>query len=84
LPSGDGFGNYFPTESERLRGRAIRCALLYALAPYWLYEDKPHYAPMGYLAHLWMNLVYSWRWVTGQQTEADLRFEREVNSEATQ
>lgn len=68
-------------ETERLRWPAIRCALYYGLVPSRFYEDLPHYAPMGYWAHLWMNLSYAWRWWTGQQTEEDLKFERSVNSQ---
>jgi hypothetical protein len=62
-----------------MRLRAIVCAAFYAVAPYWLYEDEPHYAPMGYLAHLWMNLGYAARWVAGRETDDDRAFELEVN-----
>ncbi len=62
-----------------MRVRAIACAAFYGLAPYWLYEDSPHYAPMSYLAHLWMNVAYGFRWLTFRETAEDRRFEREVN-----
>jgi hypothetical protein len=81
LPSSSNDGLvYQQPEAERLRWPAIRCALYYGLAPSRFYEDSPHYAPMPYWAHLGMNLAYAWRWFTGQQTEADLQFERETNA----
>lgn len=61
------------------RLRAIALAAFYGIAPYWLYEDRPHYAPMSYLGHLWLNSVYSLRWLTFREDEGDWRFEREVN-----
>jgi hypothetical protein len=48
--------------------------------PWWLYESTSHYAPMGYLAHLWLNLTYAARWLARQETKGDWQFEREVNS----
>jgi hypothetical protein len=64
------------------RLRAIGCALFYGLAPFWLYEDEPHYWPMGYLPHLGMNLALAARWLTFREDEGDRQFEREVNGKA--
>lgn len=63
-----------------MRLRAVACAIFYGLAPYWLYEDAPHYAPMGYLAHLAMNIGLASRWFTFRETDEDRQFEREVNA----
>jgi hypothetical protein len=63
-----------------MRVRAIACAVFYGVVPYWLYEDQPHYAPMGYLTHLRMNLAYCLRWLTFRETDEDRRFEAEVNA----
>jgi len=62
-----------------MRFRAIVCAAFYGLAPYWLYEDKPHYAPRSYFAHLAMNVGLAARWFTFRETVEDRQFEREVN-----
>jgi hypothetical protein len=65
-----------------MRIRAIACAVFYGIAPYWLYEDQPHYAPMGYLAHLGVNLAYGFRWLTFREASEDRQFEAEVNAAA--
>lgn len=62
-----------------LRARAIGCCIFYGLAPHWLYEDEPHYAPLSYLGHLWLNIVYGLRWLTFRESAQDRAFEREVN-----
>lgn len=63
-----------------MRRRAIACAAFYGLAPYWLYEDSPHYAPISYPSHLAMNLGAIWRWATFRETAEDRQFELEVNA----
>lgn len=65
-----------------MRLRAIRCAVFYGLAPYWLYEDEPHYAPWTYWRHLRENVAYATRWLLFVETDEDRKFEREVNGKA--
>jgi hypothetical protein len=62
-----------------IRARAIACALWFGLLPWRFYEDECHYAPMGYLGHLWLNLTYAACWLTRRETAADHAFELEVN-----
>lgn len=62
-----------------MRLRAISCAAFYGLAPYWLYEDEPHYAPWSYWRHLRENLAYGIRWLLFVETDEDRAFERDVN-----
>lgn len=61
-----------------MRARAILYCLKYGLLPWWVYEDKKHY-DCGYWEHLWVNLVYAWRWLTYTETCSDIQFEKEVN-----
>jgi hypothetical protein len=62
-----------------MRLRAIGCALFYGVAPWWLYEDQPHYERWSYWRHLGINLCVATRWLTGRESAEDRRFEAEVN-----
>jgi hypothetical protein len=62
-----------------MRRRAIARAIFYAFAPFWLYEDAPHYAPMTYFEHLRMNLAYAAVWALRHEDAVDRAFETEVN-----
>lgn len=66
---------------RRMRLHAIARALWFGVLPWWLYENEPHY-DCGYWPHLALNLGYALRWASRRETEADRRFEREVNGEA--
>lgn len=61
------------------RRRAIRLALKYGLLPWWSYENSPHYTPMTYWEHLWLNLVYAAVWLLRLEDDDDREFERVVN-----
>ena len=63
----------------RKRARIVGRSLFYGVLPSWVYEPEPHY-DCGYWRHLGMNLAYAFRWVTGQETADDRKFEAEVNA----
>lgn len=58
-----------------MRAKAVFFALKYGLLPWRLYEDECHYEPMGYFAHLALNLALALRWATWSETADDRRFE---------
>lgn len=62
-----------------VRVTAIAYSLLYGLFPYWVYERKCHY-DCTYLQHLVINLKYSWRWLSFQEYESDVEFEKITNN----
>lgn len=57
-----------------MRIRAIYNALKHGILPWWMYEDARHY-DCSYWYHLWTNLQYAWRWITGAETPDDIQFE---------
>lgn len=61
-----------------MRIRAIYKALKHGILPWWMYEDKKHYNG-SYLQHLCINIQYAWRWITFNELESDIEFEKEVN-----
>lgn len=67
-------------EGWQVRLHAIWCCIYYGVLPWWLYEDEPHFAPMGYWSHLWMNIETAYRWMTWRENDEDIRFELDVNS----
>jgi hypothetical protein len=63
-----------------VRLRAVVISLFYAFAPYWVYEDFPHYSPeWNYFDHMKANLARAWAWITHNETEYDVWFEEAVN-----
>jgi hypothetical protein len=59
-----------------MRLRAIFKCLYHGLTPWWVYEKKKHY-DCGYWEHLWINICYAWRWMTLQETQDDIKFEKQ-------
>jgi hypothetical protein len=61
-----------------MRLRAILKALYHGLLPWWMYESKKHYE-CSYWQHLWINVIYAWRWLTFGEYESDVEFEKQIN-----
>jgi hypothetical protein len=61
-----------------MRANAIYSCLKYGLLPWWMYEDVKHYE-CSYISHLWLNIQYMCRWLTFQEYESDIEFEKEYN-----
>lgn len=57
-----------------MRFKAIYYSIIHGLLPWWCYEDVKHY-DCSYLQHLWINVVYAFRWFIDKQTYSDIKFE---------
>jgi hypothetical protein len=63
-----------------IRIKAIYYCLKYGLLPYWLYEKECHYKGTSYLQHLLINIKYACVWITFNETEEDIEFEKAFNN----
>ena len=62
-----------------MRIRAIFCCFYFSLMPWWIYEKKKHY-DTHYLKHIKLNLSQIKVWLLKQETQEDIDFERETNT----
>ena len=62
-----------------MRIRAVFCCIYFSLMPWWIYEKKKHY-DTNYLKHMKLNLSQIKVWLLKQETQEDLDFERETNT----
>ena len=62
----------FESEKIMLRIKALFDCLYFALVPYWVYEDSPHYGEErgAYLHHARINWRVAKHWLTFSETES--------------
>jgi hypothetical protein len=54
--------------------------LYFGILPWQVYEPKKHYR-RSYWLHLWLNIQQVTIWLTFRETESDVEFEKEVNTD---
>lgn len=59
-----------------MRIKAIYSAIKHGLLPYWMYEKEKHYS-CGYWEHLIINVKYALRWMTFNEDQEDIEFEKQ-------
>lgn len=62
-----------------MRLKAIYKALYHGILPYWIYEKQKHYQ-CSYWQHLLINIRYAFVWLTFQEDQSDVDFERTINA----
>lgn len=61
-----------------MRVKVIYNSIKHGLLPWQLYEKEKHYN-CSYWQHLWINIQYSWRWITFKELQSDIDFETKNN-----